>query len=317
MPPKFSIIIPVYNVEPYLRECLDSVLAQTFADWEAICVDDGSTDGSGAILDEYAAKDPRFRVLHQKNAGVGQARNAGLEVAKGTWIGFLDADDVWHCEFLSGIVSAMAQYPDCKLFRCGMARYKDGEVCDFGKDVPKFNLVDWTRTIPLDALENHYFWEHVYHRDLIGSVRFPRYIRGEDRVFFSSIALGHCDQIAVSEAPRYGYRQREGSAVNSCPSKQALLDEMDHRIDIIRQIDPSGKTVDYAGDYWLEGYLLWGVLFEFRNHPDATELRTEWLRRLRALSPLARYSPRGRFVLWCRLRPLFSIIPKLRYDFMM
>ena len=65
MNPVFSIIIPVYNVAPYLRECLDSVLAQTFADWEAICVDDGSTDGSGAILDEYAAKDARFRIVHQ------------------------------------------------------------------------------------------------------------------------------------------------------------------------------------------------------------------------------------------------------------
>ena len=70
MKPFFSVIIPVYNVAPYLRECLDSVLKQTFTDWEAICVDDGSTDESGAILDEYAAKDKRFRVIHQANAGV-------------------------------------------------------------------------------------------------------------------------------------------------------------------------------------------------------------------------------------------------------
>ena len=92
--PFFSIIIPVYNVAPYLRECLDSVLAQTFTDWEAICVDDGSTDGSGAILDEYAAKDKRFRVIHQPNAGVSAARNKALDVAQGEWIWFVDADDV-------------------------------------------------------------------------------------------------------------------------------------------------------------------------------------------------------------------------------
>ena len=90
----FSIVIPVYNVAPYLRECLDSVLAQTFTDWEAICVDDGSTDGSGAILDEYAAKDSRFRVFHQPNAGVSAARNKALDVAQGEWIWFVDADDV-------------------------------------------------------------------------------------------------------------------------------------------------------------------------------------------------------------------------------
>lgn len=78
----FSIIIPVYNVAPYLRECLDSVLAQICTDWEweAICVDDGSTDGSGAILDEYAARDGRFKVIHQTNAGVSAARNAALNV---------------------------------------------------------------------------------------------------------------------------------------------------------------------------------------------------------------------------------------------
>ena len=90
---KLSVIVPVYNVAPYLRECLDSLLAQTCADWEAVCVDDGSTDGSGAILDEYAANDPRFRVIHQKNAGVSAARNAAIDVAKGEWIAFLDADD--------------------------------------------------------------------------------------------------------------------------------------------------------------------------------------------------------------------------------
>lgn len=93
MKPFFSIIIPVYNVAPYLRECLDSVLAQTFIDWECLCVDDGSTDESGTILDEYAQKDPRFRIFHQPNAGVSAARNLGLDNAKGEWTLFVDSDD--------------------------------------------------------------------------------------------------------------------------------------------------------------------------------------------------------------------------------
>ena len=91
--PKFSIIIPVYNVEPYLRECLDSVLAQTCADWEAICVNDGSTDGSLEILQEYAAKDARFRIINQPNKGLSAARNAGVHDANGEYILFLDSDD--------------------------------------------------------------------------------------------------------------------------------------------------------------------------------------------------------------------------------
>ena len=93
MKPFFSIIVPVYNVAPYLRECLDSVLAQTFTDWECLCVDDGSTDESGVILDEYAQKDSRFRVFHKPNAGVSAARNLGLDNVRGEWIWFVDSDD--------------------------------------------------------------------------------------------------------------------------------------------------------------------------------------------------------------------------------
>lgn len=96
----FSVIVSVYNVAPYLRECLDSVLGQTLADWECICVDDGSTDGSSAILDEYAARDSRFRVVHQSNMGVGAARNRGLELSNGDWVTFLDADDVYNVRWL-------------------------------------------------------------------------------------------------------------------------------------------------------------------------------------------------------------------------
>ena len=100
--PYFSIVIPVYNVAPYLRECLDSALAQTFSDWEAICVDDGSTDGSGEILDEYAAKDGRFKVIHQKNAGVSAARNFGIDAAVGEYVTFLDGDDAYDRSWLEG-----------------------------------------------------------------------------------------------------------------------------------------------------------------------------------------------------------------------
>lgn len=91
--PKFSIIIPVYNVEAYLRDCLDSVLAQTCADWEAVCVNDGSTDRSLTILKEYAARDKRIRIVDQANGGLSAARNAGIRVAQGEYIFLLDSDD--------------------------------------------------------------------------------------------------------------------------------------------------------------------------------------------------------------------------------
>lgn len=91
--PQISVIVPVYKVEQYLRRCLDSIVAQTFTDWECILIDDGSPDDSGKICEEYAEKDKRFRVIHQVNAGVSAARNAGLDCAKGEWITFVDSDD--------------------------------------------------------------------------------------------------------------------------------------------------------------------------------------------------------------------------------
>ncbi|MFI3241776.1 MAG: glycosyltransferase, partial [Alphaproteobacteria bacterium] len=92
---KISIIIPVYNVEKYLSQCLDSILNQTFNDWEAICVNDGSTDKSAEILTKYANKDSRIKVINQENYGVSSARNAAVKKITGEWTCFLDADDAF------------------------------------------------------------------------------------------------------------------------------------------------------------------------------------------------------------------------------
>ena len=90
-----TIIIPVYNTAPYLPDCLTSILGQTFSDFELLLIDDGSTDGSGTICDEYAKKDHRIRVFHKDNGGVSSARNLGLDNARGEWVYFVDSD-VWH-----------------------------------------------------------------------------------------------------------------------------------------------------------------------------------------------------------------------------
>lgn len=98
--PKISIIVPVYKTEKYIRKCLDSIQAQTFTDWECILVDDGSPDSSGQICDEYSALDERFVTLHKPNGGVSDARNKGIETAKGDWMMFIDADDIIASETL-------------------------------------------------------------------------------------------------------------------------------------------------------------------------------------------------------------------------
>ena len=118
--PKISVIVPVYNVEKYLLECVDSILAQTFTDFELILINDGSQDNSGAICDEYADKDSRIAVIHQENQGQAAARNNAIVIAKGEWITFVDSDDLIHpqmLEILFNAVDETTQISACDLYK--------------------------------------------------------------------------------------------------------------------------------------------------------------------------------------------------------
>lgn len=252
--PKFSIIIPVYNVAPYLRECLDSVLAQTFTDWEAICVNDGSMDGSGAILDEYAALDSRFRVIHQSNAGVSAARNAALDVATGEMVMFLDADDVWSSQCLETVAGVSARFNDAEMIRFGGVNFTDEIVFNYDNELPRVDIIDISKEISMLDFFNTLFWGYAYRRETIGSRRFPSYKRGEDRVFLNGIQLFSVSHIHAIDKVLYGYRQRASSQMHTVPSPQVIMEEMYHRRDIVKMIEASSKRVVYKGSFWLEGY---------------------------------------------------------------
>lgn len=123
--PELSIIVPVYKVEKYLPKCIDSILAQTFRDFELILIDDGSPDNCGAICDEYAARDSRIKVIHQENAGVSAARNAGLDIATGTFLGFVDSDDWIEPEMYETMI-ATAKEKQVDVVVCGIRYCSDG-----------------------------------------------------------------------------------------------------------------------------------------------------------------------------------------------
>ncbi|KIL49361.1 glycosyltransferase family 2 protein [Jeotgalibacillus soli] len=123
MKPEISIIVPVYNVEPYLSQCLDSILAQTFTNFEVIVVNDGSTDKSGGICDEYARKDPRIKVVHKEYGGVSSSRNVGMKAAQGNYIGFVDGDD--------RIDANMYQ----ELYRLCVETASDISICKLGREI--------------------------------------------------------------------------------------------------------------------------------------------------------------------------------------
>ena len=304
----FSIIVPVYNLAPYLRECLDSVLSQTFTNWECMCIDDGSTDGSGVILDEYAAMDKRIHVIHQRNAGEGEARNTGLASAEGDWVFFLDGDDI----MLPGALERLSKCAsdDCSIVRFGFSSFEDGKgpnLTQLEKPLPP-KIVDISHEIKMSEFYT-YVWQHVYRRTLICDMKFKKYKRGCDRVFLDYVLLNRADSVKVVDDPCYGYRLRGGSAMNSQPSFQVLQDEMDHRIDIMEMIDASGKIVDYAGNYWLEGYFTHVLpIMTHERLDDASAIRMEWRMRLPRLLKCKGLSQKGKRYVGLSVNPILRPI---------
>ena len=226
--PFFSIIIPVYNVAPYLRECLDSVLAQTFTDWESICVDDGSTDGSGAILDEYAAKDTRFRVIHQPNAGVSVARNKALDTVRGEWFLFLDGDDVLRKDALGIFVPLVGKNQCDGILVQPYIPGWDGKVipqrkintCVLKQEATKEDLVFG------QYAANGFPFSRIYRTDLFRCLRFPVGVKMAEDINFWFDALSIPAKWMILNAEYYLYRQRPDSVcgLKSPKDCEAMLD---------------------------------------------------------------------------------------------
>ena len=202
----FSIIIPVYNVAPYLRECLDSVLAQTYPDWEAICVNDGSTDASGAILDEYAAKDSRFKVVHQPNAGVSVARSAALEMSRGEWVTFIDSDDTVNPDWLGQAVALMSDAVDLVRLRpIGISGWETAKTpVLLGRDAAQWG---WSVFSFYGFL-----WLCFVRRNRIGEIRFRLNVRFKQDMLFLIETIPRLRGVVQGDFAGYGYRVVEGSA---------------------------------------------------------------------------------------------------------
>lgn len=212
--PQFSFIVPVYNVAPYLRACLDSALGQTFEGWEAVCVDDGSTDDSGGILDEYSARDARIRVVHKKNGGLSDARNAGLAAARGQWMVFLDGDDVFAPDGLVAIDRAISGNPAADLVRFRIRKFEDGGMARWCTDIGcEARVLDVSSAITL-AVSTFGLCEMAYRRGLISGLRFAGRAYHEDRQFYAE-SLVRAKIIIDIGASLYGYRMRLGSIMHT------------------------------------------------------------------------------------------------------
>ena len=211
MEPLISVIIPVYNLENELAACLESVRAQTLPDWEAVCVDDGSTDGSLALLREISAQDARIRVLHQENAGVSSARNLGLEQAAGQYIYFLDGDDVLHPQAFELLARAM-QSGQYDVVLSSYRRTRDQHEPFPPLQQTDCRSVSTAEFFDLDSALVRSSCFKLYRRETALTARFPvGFSHGEDTHYVFQVLSSHV-RLGYLDAPLYGYFERETSA---------------------------------------------------------------------------------------------------------
>lgn len=247
-----SIIVPVYNVEKYLRECLDSISQLKAFSWEAILVDDGSTDTSGQICDEYAKQDSRFRVIHQKNAGVSAARNAGLDAAKGEWIWFVDSDDSINPDFE---ISNPEVFDDADYVLFDMRKFRDGEelnTLEHQKGTVK--CTDLSKNDFLCKYQcNHHprlfykkTWVMIDHYQRLAFCLGTRV--GED-LEFQYKYLTRCQRPARLDAVLYNYRLREGSATQDDSYRRKNLEDLPQ---VIERLLYWCKDENVKSEPWLE-----------------------------------------------------------------
>ena len=208
---QISVIVPVYNVFPYLRRCVDSILVQSYPDFELILVDDGSTDGSGQICEEYAARDSRVRVLHTTNSGVSHARNTGMEHAQGEYLFFVDSDDEIGPDYIRNLLPVGDEdlvYGGCRNI------LSDGSECLCCHDAENTDV----DSIGSSFLEKQivFVWCACYRRDIvmIHHIRFDKSAYLWEDVCFNLDYLEHCRTVRFSDTADYCYYQRKESAIN-------------------------------------------------------------------------------------------------------
>lgn len=274
--PEFSIIVPVYNVEKYLNKCVDSILGQSFGDFELILIDDGSPDNCPAICDEYAKKDSRVKVIHKKNEGLSATRNAGLDVAIGEWIWFVDSDDCIHPQALE---KAEKYLDGIDILNFGRIFYEDGEIADFTK-----NRVRYTGHTGLAKKEDicrlvskacstdllPYVWRNIYNREFLNKnkLSFVCGLQFAEDSAFNMEAFLKADKIFFAEEYLYAYCRRLNS-ISKGRDKKTDLSFMDHfeLYDKLRDenyknfcVYPDDSYYEDAGEFILKTIYVYALL---------------------------------------------------------
>lgn len=241
-----SVIVPVYKVEAYLDKCVQSIVDQTYQNLEIILVDDGSPDRCGAMCDAWTRKDDRIKVIHKKNGGLSDARNAGMAVAVGQYIAFVDSDDWINADYLHHLYRAV-QENGAGIAACDIQFVEEGEEV-----FPPSVCTGYRSCTAMEALAElitgkgfrAVAWNKLYHRSYLESERYPVGKHHEDE-FFTYRILAKTEKLAYVDLPLYYYLQRSGSIMHTVSMKR--LDALDahlERLSFLREYYPSLYTQD-------------------------------------------------------------------------
>lgn len=291
MQPKISVIIPVYNVEKYLRECLDSVVNQTLKDIEIICVNDGSTDNSLEILKEYEKQDSRIKVLnHKKNKGLGGARNTGLNSAVGEYIVFIDSDDFVTNNMVEKLLTNLVNN-EADMSFCDMWLYESNEQVFYNKPFQIYNLSEYNLYFPQERIEPFTniwpsAWNKIYKKAIIDKfhLRYLENIFYEDHLFYYNYLL-HCKRVSYLSEALYFYRHtRQDSIMQNVSSRIFEI------FIILEYLEKLLKKILKKDDFRrifikIKSRLLWERTFPFKDDNKIINLYIETARK-----ELAKYS---------------------------
>jgi len=237
--PEISVIVPVYKVERFLHRCVDSILCQSFTDFELILVDDGSPDSCGDLCEAYASQDPRIHVIHQKNGGLSAARNTGIDYvmqhSTSHWLAFVDSDDWVHPDYLK-VLYAVAEETSCKISVCGFFRTEGEAFPEEQDDSILCMSADDYYCGQIHGGVTAVAWNKLYHRSLFKKLRYPIGKLHEDE-FTTYLAIYQTGKIGVTPAQLYAYYQNPEGIMRSewNPRRMHVLEAFEQQLAFARE----------------------------------------------------------------------------------
>ena len=274
--PLVSVIVPVYKVESYLHRCVDCILAQTYANLEIILVDDGSPDNCGKICDEYAQKDKCIKVIHKKNGGLSDARNAGLDIAMGEYITFVDSDDWIHFQYVEILLNNLTK-ADVDISTCSFVRTPEKMLMDSKVSESSYHIYSSEKAIEQTLYQNRLdnsAWGKLYKKELFNGLRFTVGRLYEDLDFFYKI-YDRAVRLVHTDAVLYYYYYRTDSIMGVFNRKRLdVLDITDEIVCYITMHHP--RIVPAAQDRKLSANFNMLALMSLYKSDDEISIRRCW-----------------------------------------